>query len=399
MTAPPTRRAIVMVVDDRPANLGLLETMLRHEGYRVRPLPRGRLALAAAAKEPPDLILLDINMPEMNGYEVCRHLKANEALAAIPVIFLSARTDTADKVNAFTCGGVDYITKPFQVEEVCSRVRTHLEVRRMQRELEEHNAHLDELVCQRSRQLAEAHARLAILDEAKTEFLHLISHELRTPLNGLFGVSELLFTEFGQHGDTRDLHTLYERSRARLLTIIEHALLLAQVNVASETFASEEVVLSGLLADATEATAALALSQNVRLGPFPRDRHRIYGEPQLVTKALLALLETAVKFTKPGETVRLSTALEATALVLRIEAHGHSIPAPALPGFFRVFGVGESSTTAGDIGLRPAVAQRIVALFGGRITVENLEPPGIRFTVSLRTPEAPAVGADPAATG
>jgi CheY-like chemotaxis protein len=119
-----------MIVDDNPANLKLLDDMLRQNGYEVQAFPRGRLALAAAAQEPPDLILLDINMPEMNGYEVCEHLKASAGLAGIPVIFLSALNAVEDKVKGFVSGGVDYISKPFQFEEVQARVQTHLRLRR-----------------------------------------------------------------------------------------------------------------------------------------------------------------------------------------------------------------------------------------------------------------------------
>jgi len=123
----------IMVVDDNPTNLKLLEDMLREHGYDVRSFPRGRLALTAADQEPPGLILLDINMPEMNGYEVCEHLKASSSLAAIPVIFLSALNETEDKVKGFRSGAVDYISKPFQFEEVQARVETHLKLRRAQR--------------------------------------------------------------------------------------------------------------------------------------------------------------------------------------------------------------------------------------------------------------------------
>src|SRR3954465_872062 len=116
--------------------------MLKDRGYRVRPVPSGKLALAAAQRDPPDLILLDINMPDMNGYQVCEHLKADEQLQGIPIIFISALTEPLDKVKAFAIGGVDYLTKPFQMEELHARVETHLKIRRLQIELEETNAQL-----------------------------------------------------------------------------------------------------------------------------------------------------------------------------------------------------------------------------------------------------------------
>src|SRR5438874_8884668 len=107
----------ILVVDDTAANLQVLAGMLKDRGYKVRPVPSGKLALLAARRDPPDLILLDINMPEMNGYEVCEHLKADDTLKGIPVIFISALTEQLDKVKAFAIGGVDYLTKPFQMEE------------------------------------------------------------------------------------------------------------------------------------------------------------------------------------------------------------------------------------------------------------------------------------------
>ncbi len=138
----PEFAASILIVDDTPANLQVLAGMLKDRGYKVRPVPSGKLALLAAKREPPDLILLDINMPEMNGYEVCEHLKGDELLAGIPVIFISALTDQLDKVKAFATGGLDYITKPFQMEELHARVETHLKLRRLQIDLVNANKRL-----------------------------------------------------------------------------------------------------------------------------------------------------------------------------------------------------------------------------------------------------------------
>src|ERR1019366_8176905 len=130
------RTASILVVDDAPANLQVLAGMLKDRGYRVRPVPSGKLALLAARRDPPDLILLDIIMPEMNGYEVCEQLKADDNLKGIPVIFISALTEQLDKVKAFAIGGGGYLTKPFSMEELHARAETHLKLRRLQIELE-----------------------------------------------------------------------------------------------------------------------------------------------------------------------------------------------------------------------------------------------------------------------
>jgi putative two-component system response regulator len=146
----------IMVVDDTPDNLRLLSEMLTDRGYRVRPFPGGEMALRAAAKDPPDLVLLDVDMPSMSGYEVCRTMKADAALADIPVLFISALHDTEAKVSAFEHGAQDYITKPFRFEEVDARVKTHLKLRRLQRELETHNRHLEELVATQVQEISDS---------------------------------------------------------------------------------------------------------------------------------------------------------------------------------------------------------------------------------------------------
>jgi putative two-component system response regulator len=143
-----------MIVDDTPENLRVLVDLLREQGYTVRPIPNGRLALQAAAKGHPDLILLDIDMPDMDGYEVCRRLKEDPALADIPVLFISAFHDTEAKLKAFEFGGLDYVAKPFRFEEVNARVKTHLKLRRLQAELAEHNRDLEALVAQKVQEIS-----------------------------------------------------------------------------------------------------------------------------------------------------------------------------------------------------------------------------------------------------
>lgn len=125
----------ILVVDDTPANLNLFSSLLSQNGYKVRLMPNGPLALKSIEAAPPDLILLDIKMPEMNGFEVCRLLKQNEQYKEIPVLFISALDDVRDKVKAFEAGGLDYVTKPFREEEVLARIRTHLELRTYQQEI------------------------------------------------------------------------------------------------------------------------------------------------------------------------------------------------------------------------------------------------------------------------
>ena len=146
-----TRKADILIIDDTPENLNLLSAMLTDQGYKVRSVTKGSTGLRGAIAAPPDLILLDVNMPEMNGYEVSQHLKADSRTCEIPVIFISALGDVLDKVKAFKVGGVDYITKPFQVEEVLARIENNLTIRRLTQQLQAQNTQLQQEIQERQR--------------------------------------------------------------------------------------------------------------------------------------------------------------------------------------------------------------------------------------------------------
>ena len=374
----------IMVVDDNPTNLKLLDDMLGQAGYRVRSFPRGRLALAAAAQNPPDLILLDINMPELTGYEVCERLKSDGKLAQIPVIFLSALNETEDKVKALRCGGVDYISKPFQIEEVMARVETHLKLYGLQRAFQSQNERLEQAVAARTRELAEANQRLRILDRSKNDFLNLISHEFRTPLNGLLGVGELVLNELAASPDGDELRWMFEESRHRILSILDDAMLLTQIDVKREGFLAGPVKLSMALQRAVGLTTELAEGRQVKLGPLSCGEGIVLGEEELLVKALHALLETAVKFSEHGQSVRIACRADSDPIVVTIDSYGKAIPMDQVSKFFDLFSISEASTPGGDLGLGPPVAYRILALFDGDVTVSNRDPAGIRLTVFLK---------------
>jgi putative two-component system response regulator len=160
----------ILIVDDVEENLRVLGRLFTGQGYRARPVPNGKLALQAAESDPPDVILMDVMMPDMNGYEVCRKIKENDRLREIPIIFISALDDVADKVNAFKAGGVDYVTKPFMFDEVKARVETHVRLRQLQRDLEEHNHHLKELVRDQVREISESQMATIFALAKLTEF-------------------------------------------------------------------------------------------------------------------------------------------------------------------------------------------------------------------------------------
>jgi DNA-binding response OmpR family regulator len=373
----------IMVVDDNPSNLVLLEEMLGQKGYVVRSFPGGAMALAAAAKQPPDLILLDINMPELSGYEVCEQLKADTRLAAIPVVFLSALDETEDKVKAFRSGGVDYISKPFQFDEVYARVETQLNLHSLQGALKAQNRHLEEAVASRTRELAEANARLRKLDQAKDDFLRIISHEFRTPLNGLFGVGDILFGELTAFPENNELRQMFERSRERIMSLLDDALLLTQIDLEAMQFRSATVSLSSALNRAIDKASEFARSRHVRIHLVSADLGVIRGDEDLLAGALHALVETAVKFSEQGETIRFTHEPAVGSLRLTIHTSGKTIPSSLIGRFFDVFSISEAITPGGDLGLGPPMACRILSLFGATVAVENQDPAGILLTVAF----------------
>ena len=210
----------ILIVDDTPANLRLLSQMLTERGYKVRAVLSGPQALMAAQAAPPDLILLDIRMPEMDGYEVCQRLKTGEQTRDIPVLFISALSETEDKIKAFTAGGVDYITKPFQFEEVLARVQTHLALRNLHRQLQAANAEL-------ARQIDELRARNEELDA----FAHMVAHDLKNPLNQIVGYAEMLEQYYATLSSVERMKSVggIARSGRKMNSIIEELLLLAGV--------------------------------------------------------------------------------------------------------------------------------------------------------------------------
>ena len=190
--------ADILIVDDTPANLNVLSAILGKRGYRVRPAINGALALKAAQKAAPDLILLDVQMPGLDGYEVCRQLKADAQTRAIPVIFISALDDVLDKVEAFQVGGVDYITKPFQIEEVLARVENQLALHKQREAIAALLARNQQLIALANDELRPQLGQIADWaaalrnhgDTALAEQIRATAQGLRAALDGLLGMHD-----------------------------------------------------------------------------------------------------------------------------------------------------------------------------------------------------------------
>jgi len=351
----------ILIVDDTPANLMLLVEMLSRRGYRTQTMVSGKQALQAARAAAPDLILLDITMPEMTGYEVCGILKADAALKDIPVIFISALSQTSDKLHAFRAGGVDYVTKPFQFEEVYARVETHLRIRSLQRQLAAQNENLERMVAERTRDLSNAYARMRELGRLKNDFLSMISHEIRTPANGFLGVGTLILDLCPASEERSQYAGILKQSGLRLRNLIEDAGMISDMeNLTMKTMAA--ISFPELLAEVSAALPDLRISmaQSPGLELFP-----LNGYHPLLMRAMESVILLATCFSRDKHRVKLTAKVEESVLRVHIELDALSLSSEQAAGFFGLESQVRSVSVAQSLGLAPVVAYQILSALGG----------------------------------
>lgn len=360
------KKVRIMIIDDEPNNLDLLGAMLKQEQCEVSAFPRGALALAAAPELAPDLVLLDIRMPGIDGYEVCRRFKQDPRLSDIPIIFLSALSETRDKLLAFERGGVDYIAKPLSEPEVLARVRAHLLIRR-------HRLQLEELVRQRTEDLQAAHQRLRALDQAKTHWINMLVHELRTPLTGIFCAASVLFKRLPADAETEELRADYDSSCGRIRKLIDDARTLAALDADAGDYGCEPVCLNDVLLAAVEQARRSVTDVAFGVPSVPEARCVAQVSAELLRRAFADLLFAAACCSPSGGCVDVALRSEPSGIAVTIRTHGKSLPPDDLATFFDVGGQNTLLKGGADFGLGPACAARIIQLFKGSVSVLNGE--------------------------
>ena len=360
------RPASVLVVDDTIENLRLLSSMLEEHGYEVRPVTNGRQALQAVERDPPDLILLDITMPEMDGYEVCRRLQANDRSKEVPVIFLTALTDTADKLRAFDMGGVDYITKPFQFEEVLARVKTHVTLRRAQVAL------------------ADSYERLRALEQLRDDLVHMIVHDMRSPLQVLLASLGLLEGPAAVLGeDSRnDLRTAIGSSKdlGRMVNTLLDVSRLEAGKMPIERGVWE------LTRMADEVRAALGtMDRETRIEVESPGAVDVSCDGVLVRRIMENLVSNAIKHTPVGTPIRISIARGDGRVNVAVHDKGGGVPPQARAKIFEKFGTVESRQERAyhSVGLGLAFCKLAIEAHGGTIGVNPGVPVGSTFWFEL----------------
>jgi two-component system, sensor histidine kinase and response regulator len=332
----------ILIVDDATENIDVLAATLSR--YKRIIATNGEKALNIAfGQKKPDLILLDIEMPGIDGYEVCRQLKANKETRLIPVIFLTSRTERRDIIKGFEAGAQDYVGKPFDIEELISRVNTHLELKQVREKLEILNTSLEEKVEIRTRELNEANINLEkamknleVLDISKTEFLQMLSHEIRTPLNGI--ISPLMLLKDSIISD--ELHELFavlEESTQRLEKFSYMALEITKLR----TKGAKALVLGKInlraLIDESSAELSNELSKRKIELIINHDSTEpmVMGDREFLKRLFLALIGNAASHSPDNEILRIEGSIKPGSIIYRIIDRGKGFPVKILENDFQ----------------------------------------------------------------
>jgi len=346
-------KGTILVVDDNPSNLNLLSTLLRENGYEVRPAINSSLALQSIQISLPDLILLDIRMPEMDGYELCGYLKSDKRTRDIPVIFISALGEVIDKVRAFAAGGVDYITKPFQFEEVLARVGTHIALRAAQQSLVQSE-------------------RLAALGKLSQT----VAHEVRNPVTVIGGFARRAQKLIAEGDPTQKI----------LSVIVEETEKLERIVADVERYCRlREPVLKPVHLVEIVDEVLLGLSDHlerqgidVQRSGFGETRE-ILGDEELLELALHNVILNAIDAMPKGGALELTLASQSDGLLLSIRDTGPVIPPEVVQNVFEPFFA--SKTRGSGFGL--ALARRIIEEQSGEITLSSSPGSGTEVRIEM----------------
>lgn len=370
---------LILIVDDTEANIRLLSHVLRGEGFTPIVAFNGTDAIDLIKSREPDLVLLDIMMPDMTGYEVCAEVNKIDKLREIPIIFLSALSETRDKVEGFDVGGVDYITKPFQKDEILARIRTHLFLSKLQKERE---IRIEELK-QRELELSE-------LNKKKDDLVRMVSHDIKNPLTGIVGLANLLkiHPDFPEK-DKLEMLNVMEQSGKKLLDIVEKVLdNEANSKKINEANLSETNILE-LGERVISVNGPKAILKKIELGlVFESKVDSALLDPVKMEIALNNLVSNALKFTPGQGSVKLVIESTEDALLFKVKDSGIGIPDTMIDKLFSRNDEKESFSkigTDGEVGtgLGLDVVQNYVNIHNGKIWVESEENVGTTFFINI----------------
>lgn len=378
-TQQPSKGAI-LVVDDNPDNLGILFEFLNDEGFTVFLEQNSEHVLAHAESQMPELVLLDILMPKVDGFEVCRRLKANPATKEIPVIFMTALADSTNKVRGFQVGAVDYITKPFQQEEVLARVNTHLTIRRLQQQLEAKNAQLEVQV----KQLQE-------LNASKDKFISIISHDLQSPFSSLRGLIQFTAENIAGYNknELENIMDLLGNSTENLYALIDNLLTWSRIQRGVLEHCPQQIDLHDVVQQNISLFTQNAEEKQISFHNLVTEHLVVYADYNMVSAVLRNLISNAIKFTNIGGRIEFSAQPKEAVVEIAVSDNGIGIGNEHLAKLFRIDSRYKRLGTAREkgTGLGLILCKEFVEKNGGKIWIES--EPGQGTTVKFTLPQNP----------
>ncbi len=369
--------SLILIVDDNPQNLQVLGKQLKEKNYKIEFAVNGPAALEWLEKKQFDLILLDINMPGMSGFEVCKKIRLNPEMNNVPIIFLSADIDRESILKGFELGAQDYITKPFDSRELLVRVKTHLSLKNSIERLETLNKSLEQKVLERTIQLRDANEKLEAtnlklidLDKAKSQFLNLISHEIRTPLNGILGPLELLKGPL-YASEIGDLISILDSSVRRLERFSLDALLITRLKTRQTEIKKESISLSKLFNEVLNENKDNIQSKKIRIDhEFDLKHDFIFGDTELVKKSISNILDNSIFFSPQNGSIEVKTYVKDNLNVFEIRDHGNGFASKNKDHLSELFTYGDKyRDNSKGIGL--PIVKMILESHGGEIVLDN----------------------------
>ncbi len=367
-------KTVVLAVDDNPANLGLLFDVLDDVGFEVLVSQSGESALKRAETTQPDILLLDVMMPGIDGFETCRQLKANEATRHIPVIFMTAMTGTTDKVKGFELGAVDYITKPIQPKEVLARIHTHLKIQQLQDELHQKNT-----------ELRESLEREQALNRLKSRFVSMVSHEFKTPLTTIM-LSCNLLQRYGDRMDEDNRQEelgVIERTVDYMHELLENVLTLSRWEAGKITVHPEPTNVTQWGQRLTERFQATCEKTHTLEFSYNGTAEPAFLDQKILEHVFSNVLSNAIKYSPAGGTVKFVCIEEPDILRFRVTDEGIGIPEKDQQHLFESFHRGANVENIKGTGLGLSIVKQFVELHGGTITVESELQHGTTVTVTF----------------
>ncbi|MGM0650958.1 MAG: hybrid sensor histidine kinase/response regulator [Bacteroidota bacterium] len=357
------KRSKILIVDDIPQNIQIVATALQNAGYDISFAQNGHKALTLCDNENFDLILLDIMMPDMDGIEVCKKLKAQQRFQDLPVIFLTAKTDSDSITTAFEAGGVDYVTKPIKTAELLARVKNHLTLREQKKQLKQ-------------------------LIDTKDKFFSIISHDLRSPFTGLLGFSELLLEEHKKTNpiNLQNYYQLIYKSAKQGYDLLVNLLEWSKTQTGSINLNPEYISLNYIIQDTINLLYNVAAKKQIQISKeYETDDITVYADKNMLKTILRNLINNAIKYTEKNGNIHISATRNNGFASISVIDNGVGISKEKQKDLFLI---DKKSSTKGTnketgTGLGLIICKEFIEQHGGTINVASEEGKGSTFSFTI----------------